>query len=314
MMGGRSNKRKQKSSKCHFKLLGAGPAWIHRCRVAVQWYFSYLNRFHFRISRSRTELDENVGEYINFLYQDDRPIGWAADLLGGLKRFSPSLDRLETAKQFHRNWARSITRKKAHPFTCQMVQAMAAYFCFHGQPRVAFLALLAFAGLFRLGDLFTLRMQHVNVVSSNFCVISLLKTKAARGPESVVIRDELVISILAGLKKVLRPSDLFFEGNFRKTTALFRQFATSLGLDPARFTGHGFRRGGATWVFTSTQSYDRVQAAGRWACAKTARPYIDEALSEVNDLQLSPAAASMVAKEGAALVSLIGRAVRSLDA
>ena len=109
-----------------------------------------------------------MGFHFNFLFQDDRPLGWAADLLGGLKRFSPGLDRLETAKQYYRNWSRSVVRKKAHPFSCQMVQAMAAYFCLHGQPRVAFLALLAFAGLFRLGELFTLKLQHVNVVSKNF--------------------------------------------------------------------------------------------------------------------------------------------------
>ena len=303
---------KQKGRKCHLKLLGAGPAWIKRCRVAVLRYFTYLDRHKFRIPRSRAELDDSVAEYINFLFQDDRPIGWAADLLGGVKRFSPSSDRLETAKQYYRNWARSVVRKKAHPYSCQMVQSMAAYFCLRGHPRVAFLALLAFAGLFRLGELFTLKLRHVNVVSNIFCVVSLLTTKAGRGPESVVIRDELVISVLVALKKHLQPSDLFFKGNYRKTTALLRQFAASLGLDPTRFTGHGFRRGGATWVFTSTQSYDRVQATGRWACAKTARSYIDEALSEVNDLQLSPAASAMVSSGCEALVKLIARACNNL--
>ena len=84
-MMGRSHKDKHKrnSRKCHLKLLGAGPVWIKRCRVAVQRYFTYLNRFHLRIPRSRAELDDCVAEYINFIYQDDRPLSWVADLLGG---------------------------------------------------------------------------------------------------------------------------------------------------------------------------------------------------------------------------------------
>ena len=178
---------------------------------------------------------------------------------------------------------------------------------------VAFLALLAFTVFFRLGELFTLKMQHVNIISRNFCVISLLRTKPNRGPESVLIRDELVISILTTLKAKLGPSDLFFQGSYRQTTALFRRFAASLGLNPARFTGHGFRRGGATYVFTTTQSYDRVQAAGRWACAKTARSYIDEALSEANDLQMSPAAAILVRRGCDALVKLVSRACKDFE-
>ena len=63
-----------------------------------------------------------------------------------------------------------------------------------------------------------------------------------------------------------------------------------------RFTGHGFRRGGATHAFRSSGSLDRVQMLGRWACARTCKSYIDEALSERADLALSATGKEFVAR------------------
>ena len=41
-------------------------------------------------------------------------------------------------------------------------------------------------------------------------------------------------------------------------------------------------------MYRSTQSLDQVQTLGRWACAKTCKAYIDEALVERSMIELSP--------------------------
>ena len=112
--------------KCHLKLMGVGPAWVRRCKVALKRFFIYLRHYDIIFPRSRDELDEVAAEYVNFLYQDDRPIGWAESFLGGLKRFCFKYRKdLEKASLYHRNWSRSIVRQNAHSFSCHLVLANA---------------------------------------------------------------------------------------------------------------------------------------------------------------------------------------------
>eukprot|EP00438_Fugacium_kawagutii_P016608 Skav236394 [mRNA] locus=scaffold29:273428:287604:+ [translate_table: standard] len=57
---------------------------------------------------------------------------------------------------------------------------------------------------------------------------------------------------------------------------LFTSYMGVLGFQPDDYAPYCLRRGGATWYFQSTLSYDATIARGRWACVKTARQYIDE--------------------------------------
>ena len=76
--------------KGYLELMGVGPIWVEKCKDAMRKFFLYLRRHKIRIPRSRNELDEQVAEYVNFLYQDDRPLDWAASFLGVLKRLCPT--------------------------------------------------------------------------------------------------------------------------------------------------------------------------------------------------------------------------------
>ena len=69
--------------------------------------------------------------------------------------------------------------------------------------------------------------------------------------------------------------------------------ARRMGLVHTRLTPYTFRRGGATWWFRATGSFDKVAVQGRWAQVRTARLYIDSALAEEGQWKVS--------KEGQAL-------------
>ena len=50
----------------------------------------------------------------------------------------------------------------------------------------------------------------------------------------------------------------FFVNNFRKLLSLS-------GIDPAGFSGHSFRRGGATWAFSCNVPGELIKLQGGWA-------------------------------------------------
>ena len=159
-----------------------------------------------------------------------------------------------------------------------------------------FLFLLAFVGLFRLGELIGLKLRHIDVVSNCFCLVTLQSTKTNASAVTVIVRDATLIRILAARLSKGKPSDRLCNGNYRDISLWLRKFAYLLSVPGDRFIGHGFRRGGATHMFRTTGSLDRTQMLGRWACAKTCRQYIDDALAERSMLELPPQGKEFITK------------------
>ena len=266
--------------KVHLKFLGITDKTRANYKTAVSRFFSYVKHCLERPPQTPQELRHAAAEFVNFLYQDDRPLYWAGDFLSGFKRFHPSQKlMLDEASGYYKNWSNSVVRSKALPFPVEFVQVMAAVAVTEGNFELATLCLLAFAGLFRLGELFNLRLRMIDVVSDNFCIITLLSSKTT-GPVAISIKDATIISILKARVAKGRPTELLYAGSYRCISIFLRRVAFLLEIDGERFTGHGFRRGGATHLFRLVGNYDRVQSAGRWGCAKTCRSYVDEALAD----------------------------------
>ena len=98
--------------------------------------------------------------------------------------------------------------------------------------------------------------------------------------------------------------------DYEETLHLVHNIMTLASLfgcaDPA-LTPYCIRRGGATWHFTTHQSYDSIQALGRWASAKTARLYINQATSEIGLLSLPEWGKRRVEKGLATISTLMER-------
>ena len=97
----------------HIKYAGVQPATVKRYRQQLSRFFAYLSSNRIPRPASLEELDHEVGEYINALYQDDYPLSFGNDLVSGLKKFLPrSRLHLGTATIYMRNWSRSTKRRR----------------------------------------------------------------------------------------------------------------------------------------------------------------------------------------------------------
>ena len=109
---------------------------------------------NFPLPETLPDLDVRAAEYINELYQDDLPLGWASDFICGLKRLYPNSKRnLETTSSYLRNWQKATVRTRAMPVTLEVVQAMATVSYIRKRPEMAQALLLAFAGLLRVSEI-----------------------------------------------------------------------------------------------------------------------------------------------------------------
>ena len=75
---------------------------------------------------------------------------------------------------------------------------------------------------------------------------------------------------------VARPFDWLANGSKRSWVKRFRARIGCLGLDSSRFSGHSFRPGGATDLFSSKVPLATVMKAGRWKSPESALIYFRE--------------------------------------
>jgi integrase len=269
----------------HIKFLGITKLTETRYKNAVKRFFEWRKSSEFDTAQTHAELDLQLSEFINFLYQDERPTNWAGDCLAGFKRFYPACRRkLETACAYYKNWLKATKRIRALPLSPSMVQAMASFCMISGRVRLGAGLLLCFAGLLRVGELINLRLGDINCIRDNWAVLTLPDSKGAKRegkPESVIVRDVALIRMLFKCKAEGRDSDPFYGGCYRDVCLGMCEAASFFHFAHPNLTPHGLRRGGATWHFTLYFSYDRTQAHGRWKNARNAKLYIDEAGAEV---------------------------------
>ena len=78
--------RNRDVQRAHIKFVSIPARTISKYRVGIQRFFKWQRIEKLPMPQSFDELDHQAGEYINFMYQDDRPLGWATDFVSGLKK------------------------------------------------------------------------------------------------------------------------------------------------------------------------------------------------------------------------------------
>ena len=83
----------------HLRFLGITAKTRRSYEQAVQAFFVYLRALRGRLPKSMVELDEELSEYINHLYQEGDNVTQAGWTVSGLKRFLPRCKpHLQTAQ------------------------------------------------------------------------------------------------------------------------------------------------------------------------------------------------------------------------
>ena len=141
----------------HLKEVGVTKLTLQRYTKAVNSFVAWRHFNNIPVARGAQALDNQVGEYFNFLYQSYRPLHHAGDCLSGLKRLYPFTRRLlDTAGLYYKNWVRVTKRRKALPLSSKLVRGMAAVAVGQGNLGFALSLLIAFLGLLRTGEVLAL--------------------------------------------------------------------------------------------------------------------------------------------------------------
>lgn len=287
----RRSRRFKLVPKQHIKYEGLQPMTTKRYRRQMRFFFIYLSDRNIDLPSDMTDLDETVGEYINHLYQDDYPVNYGNDLVSGLKRFYPKCRRhLETSSTYMRSWNKSLNRRRALPLPADLLMAMASLALVKNNKRLALALLLGYCGLLRTGEILGLTQTTIAIHGKNELMsLSLPESKSGhrRGEaESVLIYDDMIISLGTQVLSGLKEGENLLNMNFRDFSNRLCDLAANCGCADPTLTPYCLRRGGATWHFTKYQCYDTTQELGRWSNVKTAKQYINQAVSDVAGVKI----------------------------
>ena len=90
---------------------------------------------------------------------------------------------------------------------------------------MAVVVLLAFIGVFRLGEILALRLQDFDFVAPGFCIVTLLQTKARNGHVSVIVRDASLIMLFKAICRPGSPQRLLAPNKYRDFSIFLRKFS-----------------------------------------------------------------------------------------
>ena len=88
--------------------------------------------------------------------------------------------------------------------------------------------------------------------------------------------------MIKNLLSTMSESDLLLDMPYQEFRRVWYICIENAGLPAMEWRPYSLRRGGATEDFLYHHSFDRTADRGRWSSVKTARIYINEAMSEMS--------------------------------
>ena len=240
------------------------------------------------------DLDSAARHYLEHLWHDGQPRLWVTDTLAALHYYAPTCKRqLPVAWSLHKAWGKSELPARACPITPAILHGICGLLVSWGYWRDALLALAAFDLVLRTGEMLELRQSDVeSSTGRSGMVIRLRGTKVGQrrgADESVVVEDSLVRAAFRLLTQGLEPGDRLLAAQEHHWRYLWNAAIRALKLQHLDVRAYSLRRGGATWLFRKTGSFDRCLDRGRWGNSRNARTYIEDAAAMAASLRLTEA-------------------------
>ena len=287
------------SLKVSLKYRGIQPSTKKRYEAQLKAFFLFLKGNELELATSWRDLDLQVAEYVDHMFQDDVPIGYAGDLLSGLSRWLPgSRIKLPTARLWFRNWSREVIRRRALPLPMHILKGLAGIALAARRLDLAVLLPLGFLCMLRTAELYGLTKADVTFNPSGKTAIIALRRTRTSGPntEEGVLHDPLVVKALKTLCDTLQPGETLYARKARFFWEDLRWLAKFIGFSHNRFSPYSLRRGGATWHMHAYGSLALTALIGRWKHERTAKIYIDGAAAEWASWQLTEKGEQLVKK------------------
>ena len=162
-----------------------------------------------------------------------------------------------------------------------MAQAMAAAFVEKGEHSAAIMISVAHDCILRTSEFMELRTTDV-ISGKEGMLLTLRDTKIGQRlgvQQDVLLTSPWLVARVEALKSRTKPGMPLMNclpSQFRRVWARARR----RWCLPMEYAPYGLRRGGATTLFQSTGSFDRVADKGRWLSAQAVRIYVATALQE----------------------------------
>ena len=239
------------------------------------------------------DLDDLVASHIEEMWQEGEPRSWSADLVACVQHFMPSSkNHLPVAWSLIQSWNRRELPCRALPLTPQLVAGLAGGFLIARHPRLAAGVLVGFDTLARTGELLSLVVDDVLVDKrAGFAgILRFRDTKSGQREgvhQSVTIENPAVRGALRYLCQNVGPGEQLLQISDFKFREVWAHVVGALGLQHFSIRPYSMRRGGATWEWRRTLSYDSVAHRGRWAALSTCRRYVEDSAAALADLRLS---------------------------
>ena len=255
------------------------------------------------------ELDQMIAQFVENLWQEGEAKSVASYTVASVQHFLPEMrNNLRCAWRLVRAWGKLEMPERATPFEPFMLWAFSSWFLEQGHYELAFFLPVAFAALLRTGEFFLLHKGDVTFGPDNSeAILSLKDTKGVQrraGPqeERIVLRDKLAIHCLRHLCQHKAPGDKVLNTSATKFREHWLKAVKHFKLEQYHFPPYSIRRGGATWYFRQSNSMDAVVILGRWAQARTARIYIEDAMATLSRLTLPKPVLAKLHKQAAGQV------------
>ena len=240
---------------------------------------------------SFSALDNAIAAYLCHIFEEGEPKSWSNDTVAAVQYFLPGArHRLALSWSLVKTWHRHELPARALPFTLELLGGFAGALLLAGEPRVAAGCIVGFSLLLRTSELLSLRVDDI-VMERGWreAVVRLRDTKAggrAAVHQSVVVRDLPTLTALRYLCFRRVGGDPLVPLSDSDLRRVFAHCVSCLRLGEFGIRPYSLRRGGATWLFRRTLSYDVVSDRGRWSNINTCRRYVEDGAAQLATLRL----------------------------
>ena len=290
----RVQRQQRRASLGTLKSLVIQPTTLTRYTHAFRLFLQYLAHQRAQLASTRQQLDHQVEDYLEHLWEEGESLSLAGDTLSGIQHFQPDCKRhLPGGWRLFKAWQLRELPARAPPFTLPTLQVLLG--CVHIQsPQVALALYLTFRCLLRTGELLALQAKDIVIPpKSASAVLYLGLTKTGqRNPHAgtVTFTDLALAHRLRWWKSTVAPHTPLVPWPPAKFRAKFKAALQEAGLASFLFKPYSLRRGGATDLWLTTHNYSLVSHTGRWASERTLRVYIQDSIALLTDLTFTPTA------------------------
>ncbi|CAK0901893.1 unnamed protein product [Prorocentrum cordatum] len=238
------------------------------------------------------QVDTDLAAFIEKRWSEHGSLFDINNAIAGVSHFFPPVrGHLRESWRLARTWQRQEPAGRALPIGPLIAAAFAGAFAATGHLGAAAVLAAGYDTYMRTGEMASLVWNDVQLYPARASAVLLLRgTKSQHqtgAKEFVLVRSTVAYKLLARAKAAAAPEEACFGMEPSAFHRLFSQVKELLGFGNAKLTLYSWRRGGASADFKSHGSMEQTLLRGRWASVRTARLYVQDAVAEATQLNLS---------------------------